>query len=61
MLRLSPYGYKRLVQAEGFEAVYGGAEANVAVSLSQFGLDSSFVTRLPNNDLARACIANLKK
>ena len=61
MLRLSPFGFKRLEQADGFEAVYGGAEANVAVSLARFGYDSVFVTRLPQNDLAKACKANLQK
>ena len=61
MLRLSPCGYKRLVQADCFEAVYGGAEANVAVSLAQFGCDSVYVTRLPQNDLAKACRVNLQK
>lgn len=60
MLRLSPCGYKRLVQADCFEAVYGGAEANVAVSLAQFGCDSVYVTRLPQNDLAKACRVNLQ-
>lgn len=61
MLRLSPCGFGRLMQADRFEATYGGAEANVAVSLAQFGCKSVFVTRLPENDLAKACEANLKK
>lgn len=59
--RLSPCGFKRLAQADCFEALYGGAEANVAVSLAQFGHESAFITRLPKNDLARACMANLRK
>ena len=47
MLRLTPPGAERFVQADRFEAVYGGGEANVAVSCSNFGLDTEFVTRLP--------------
>lgn len=51
MLRLSPPGFLRFSQAASFEAIYGGGESNVAVSLSNFGMDSAFVTRLPDNDL----------
>ncbi|MED4227531.1 sugar kinase [Neobacillus cucumis] len=51
MLRLSPPNYQRIEQAQSFDAVYGGGEANVAVSLAKFGLTSSFVTKLPNNPL----------
>ena len=47
MLRLSPPGYQRFVQAEQFDVVYGGGEANVAVSLANYGLDSYFVTKTP--------------
>ena len=61
MLRLSPCGFRRMAQADCFEAVYGGAEANVAVSLAQFGCESMFVTKLPANGLAKACKANLQK
>jgi len=55
MLRLSPPGTQRFSQARSFEAVYGGGEANVAVSLANHGLKVDFVTRLPNNDLGEAC------
>ena len=52
MLRLQPFGYKRFMQAEAYEAVYGGGEANVAVSLAQLGADAAFITRLPENAIA---------
>ncbi|MFX1409689.1 MAG: PfkB family carbohydrate kinase [Promethearchaeota archaeon] len=61
MLRLSPPGFKRFAQAQSFNAVYGGAEANVAVSLSNFGIPVIYVTRLPNNDLGDACIQFLRQ
>ncbi len=61
MLRLSPPGYQRFNQARSFDAVYGGGEANVAVSLANYGLPVDFVTRLPNNDLGEACISFLRQ
>lgn len=57
MMRLNPEGYLRFVQAENFEASYAGGEANVAVSLANFGLDASFVTKLPVNPLGE-CARN---
>ena len=54
MMRLNPEGYLRFVQAEKFEASYAGGEANVAVSLANYGLDASFVTKLPENPLGEA-------
>ena len=54
MMRLNPEGYQRFVQAERFEASYAGGEANVAVSLANYGLDASFVTKLPSNPLGEA-------
>lgn len=60
MLRLTPPGYTRLTQASSFEAVYGGGEANVAVSLACFGLDVEFVTKLPENDVAQAAVNHLR-
>ncbi|MDA1141204.1 MAG: sugar kinase [Planctomycetota bacterium] len=57
MLRLSPPGFQRFVQAQSFDVTYGGGEANVAVSLAGFGLNASFVTCLPDNDLGQ-CAAN---
>ena len=54
MMRLNPEGYVRFVQAERFEASYAGGEANVAVSLANYGLDAAFVTKLPTNPLSEA-------
>lgn len=54
MMRLNPEGYTRFIQAERFEASYAGGEANVAVSLANYGLDASFVTKLPANPLGEA-------
>ena len=54
MMRLNPEGYQRFVQADKFEATYAGGEANVAVSLANYGLDASFVTKLPANPLGES-------
>ena len=61
LLRLNPPGHLRFEQADRFRAHYGGAEANVAVSLANFGLDSAFVTRLPDNRLTEACLQSLRR
>jgi 2-dehydro-3-deoxygluconokinase len=61
MLRLSPPGYQRFSQARSFDVVYGGGEANVAVSLANYGLPVDFVTRVPDNDIGEACIAFLRQ
>ena len=60
MLRLSTPGYLRFGQARQFDATFGGGEANVAVSLANYGLDARFITRLPDNDIAKACIKDLR-
>ena len=60
MLRLSTPGYLRFGQARQFDACFGGGEANVAVSLANYGIDAEFVTRLPENDIARACLKELR-
>lgn len=60
MLRLSTPGYLRFGQAKQFDATYGGGEANVAVSLANYGMDAKFVTRLPENDIAKACLKDLR-
>ena len=60
MMRLSPPGRLRFVQAKELEVTFGGAEANTAVSLAQFGIESSFVTRLPSNPFADRALAELK-
>jgi 2-dehydro-3-deoxygluconokinase len=61
MMRLCPPGNQRLVQARCFDISYAGGEANVAVSLAQYGLSVDFVTRLPNNELGDACLNSLRK
>jgi 2-dehydro-3-deoxygluconokinase len=60
MLRLATPGYLRFSQANEYGATFGGGEANVAVSLANYGLKADFVTRLPENDIADACIMNLR-
>ncbi|MGB3618510.1 MAG: sugar kinase [Catalinimonas sp.] len=60
MLRLATPGYQRFRQADHFEATYGGGEANVAVSLANYGMDAAFVTRLPKNDLGDAALMTLR-
>ncbi len=61
MLRLAPEGYLRFVQASNFGATYGGGEANVAVSLSQFGLNASFVTKLPKHEIGQGAVQSLAR
>ena len=61
MLRLAPEGYYRFVQAKSYGATYGGGEANVAVSLANFGLDSGFVTKLPAHEIGQAGINALRE
>lgn len=60
MLRLQPEGYKRISQAEKYEATYGGAEVNVAVSLANYGIDAAFVSKIPNNAVADKFISEIK-
>ena len=60
MLRLSPPGYQRFAQADSFEINYGGAEANVAASLSQFGHHSLFLSKIPENAIGDAAISTLR-
>ena len=60
MLRLSPEGYTRLFQSDRLEATFGGGEANVAVSLANFDMDSVYVTKLPDNPIGQACLNNLR-
>ena len=60
MARLNPVGYLRLVQAEQLEISYAGGEANVAVSLANYGKESAFVTKLPDNDLTKAAMRRLR-
>ena len=60
MLRLSPPGFERLLQSPMLVATFGGGEANVAVCLAQFGLDSHYVTRLPANAIGDAAVRALR-
>jgi len=60
MMRLQPLGYKRLMQADTLEVVFGGGEANVAVSLAQFGEDAVYFTKLPKNAIADKCVNQLR-
>lgn len=61
MLRLSTPGFERFVQAESFDAIYGGGEANVAVSLANFGYDAHFVTKLPAHEIGQAAVNALRR
>lgn len=61
MLRLSPPNYLRFVQTDSFEAVFGGGEANVAVSLANYGLDSYYVTKLPEHHIGQAAVNSLRR
>lgn len=61
MLRLSSPGYKRIVQSDYFNVTYGGGEANVAVSLANYGLDSYFVSKFPENPLGDAARNHLRR
>lgn len=61
MLRLSSPDYQRFVQAESFDITYGGGEANVAVSLANYGYDTYFISKLPKNEIGQAAINHLRR
>jgi 2-dehydro-3-deoxygluconokinase len=61
MLRLNPEGYLRFTQANRFEASYAGGEANVAVSLANYGIDAAFVTKAPAHEIGQAAVNELRK
>jgi 2-dehydro-3-deoxygluconokinase len=61
MMRLNPEGYKRFIGSNKFEVSYGGGEANVAVSLANFGVDTAFVTKLPQNDLGTCALQAVRQ
>lgn len=61
MLRLATPAYLRFTQAGEYTATFGGGEANVAVSLANYGIQTEFVSRLPENDIAKACLMDLRK
>lgn len=61
MLRLSPAGNYRFLQAESFGATFGGGEANVAVSLAEFGSDAAFVSKIPEHEIGQAAVNSLRR
>ena len=61
MLRLEPEGYNRFLQADKYLATYGGGEANVAVSLANYGIDAAFVTKLPKHEIGQSAVNSLRK
>lgn len=61
MLRLSTPGYQKFIQAESFDVCYGGGEANVAVSLANYGHDAEFITKVPENPIGECAVAALRK
>ena len=61
MLRLAPPGFLRFSQTNSFQAIYGGGESNVAVSLANYGIPVQFVTRLPDNDIGKCAVMEMRK
>lgn len=61
MLRLAPNGYSRFFQDDQLQATFGGGEANVAVSLANYGLDAAFITKLPSHAIGQAAVNSLRK
>ena len=61
MLRLSTPGFTRIVQAQSFDATYGGGEANVAASLATFGLPATFVCKIPTHEVGQAAVNHLRR
>lgn len=61
MMRLSTPGFSRFVQAQNLDLTFGGGEANVALALSQFGLDSYFVCKLPSHEIGQAAVNHLRR
>ncbi|QXD14105.1 sugar kinase [Rhodocaloribacter litoris] len=61
MLRLSTPGFQRFVQASSFDVTFGGGEANVAVSLANYGFESYFVTKLPRHEIGQAAVNHLRR
>ena len=61
MLRLNPPGYQRIAQAQSFDITYGGSEANVAIALANWGVETSYITCLPDNEVGKTALRSLKK
>ena len=60
MVRLQPFNYERFVQANNLEFTFGGGEANVAVSLANYGMDAVYVTKLPAHAIGQAAVDSLR-
>ena len=60
MLRLTPPNYEKIRMASGFEASYGGSEANIALALANLGIDSTFFTVVPGNSLGKSAVRMLR-
>lgn len=61
MLRLSPSGFNRFVQVDNFDVIWGGGEANVAVSCANYGHEACFVTKLPTHEIGQAAVNSLRR
>lgn len=61
MMRLNPKGYLRFLQADGFDATYAGGEANVAVSLANYGNDAAFVSKVPEHEIGQCAVNALRR
>ena len=61
MMRLNPEGYLRFVQVDKFEATYAGGEANVAVSLANYGMDAAYVTKVPAHEIGQCAVNELRR
>ena len=61
MLRLQPYNYERFVQCDHVEFTFGGGEANVSVSLANYGMDVAYVTKLPAHAIGQAAVNSLRR
>ena len=61
MLRLQPYNYERFVQCDHVEFTFGGGEANVAVSLANYGINAAYVTKLPAHAIGQAAVNSLRR
>ena len=61
MMRIQPPDYYRFVQVDSMTTTFGGAEANVAVSLANFGLDSYYVTKLPAHEIGQSALHALRR
>ena len=61
MLRLSTPGFQRFIQADSLDLTFGGGEANVAVSLANYGFESHFVSKLPSHEIGQAAVNHLRR